>query len=86
MGQSYHLRQWKGHQFSLGTGNGNYRYGRVNRLVGGTALGKTMELRVFFDASLDATAAVAYIKLIRNQETITRFLMGKTRKLVLQFL
>ena len=51
----------------------------VNRLVGGTSLGDTMELHVFCDASLEATAAVAYIKTTRNQETTTRFLMGKTR-------
>ncbi|XP_075261511.1 uncharacterized protein LOC142353149 [Convolutriloba macropyga] len=51
----------------------------VNRMVGGTALGDTMELHVFCDASLDATAAVAYIKTTRNQETTTRFLVGKTR-------
>ena len=51
----------------------------VNRLVGGTTLGDTMELHVFCDASLEATAAVAYIKTTRNQETTTRFLMGKTR-------
>ena len=78
MGQSYQWRQWKGHQ-RLGTGNGTDRYGRVNRLVGGTGLGDTMELHVFCDASLEATAAVAYIKTTGNQETTTRFLMGKTR-------
>ena len=38
-----------------------------------------MELHVVCDASLDATAAVASIKTTRNQETATRFLMGKTR-------
>ena len=51
----------------------------VNRLVGSTALGYTMELHVFCDASLEAPAAVAYIKTTRNQETTTRFLTGKTR-------
>ena len=39
----------------------------VKRLVGGTALGDTMELHVFRDASLEATAAVGYIKTTRNQ-------------------
>ena len=51
----------------------------LNRLVVGTALGDTVELHVFCDASLEATAAVAYIKTTKNQETITCFLMGKTR-------
>ena len=51
----------------------------VNRLVGGTGLGDTMELHVFCDASLEATAAVAYIKTYSNQGTTIRFLMGKTR-------
>ena len=49
----------------------------VNRLVGGTALGDTVELHVFCDASLEATAAGAYIKTTSNQETIIRVLMGK---------
>ena len=51
----------------------------VNRLVGGTGLGDIMELHVFCDASLEATAAVAYIKTTSNQGTTIRFLMGKTR-------
>ena len=51
----------------------------VNRLVGGTALGDTMEFHVICDASLEAKAAVAYLKTTRNQETTTRFLMGKAR-------
>ena len=38
-----------------------------------------MELHVFCDASLEATAAVAYIKTNSNQGTTIRFLMGKTR-------
>ena len=50
----------------------------VNRLVSGRALGDTMELHVFCDASLEATAAVTYIKTTRNQEIRTRFLTGKT--------
>ena len=51
----------------------------VNRLVGGTGRGDTMELHVFCDASLEALAAVAYIKTTSNQGTTIRFLMGKTR-------
>ena len=51
----------------------------VNRLVYGTGLGDTMELHVFCDASLEATAAAAYIKTTSNQGTTIRFLMGKTR-------
>ena len=48
-------------------------------MVGGTALGDTMERHIFGNASLEATAAVAYIKITRNQETLTRFLMVKRR-------
>ena len=43
----------------------------VNRLVGGTALGDTMELHVFCDASLEATAAVTYIKTTRNHNSFS---------------
>ena len=50
----------------------------VNSMVGGTALGDTVELHVFGNASFEATAAVAYIKTSRNQETLNRFLMVKT--------
>ena len=50
----------------------------INRLVGGTGLGNTTELHVFCDASLEGTAAVAYIKTTSNQGTTIRF-MGKTR-------
>ena len=49
----------------------------VNRLVGGTALEDKLELHLLCDASLEAKAAVAYIKTTRNQETTTRFLMRK---------
>ena len=38
-----------------------------------------MELHVFCDASLKATAAVAYIKTTSNQGTTIPFLMEKTR-------
>ena len=51
----------------------------VNRLVGGTELGDTMELHVFCDASLEATAALAYLKTTSNQGTTICFLLGKTR-------
>ncbi|XP_075248377.1 uncharacterized protein LOC142341335 [Convolutriloba macropyga] len=51
----------------------------VLRLVGGTGLGDTMELHVFCNASLEARAAVAYIKSTSNQGTTIRFRMGKTR-------
>ena len=51
----------------------------VNRLVGGTRLGDTTELHVFCDASLEALAAIPYIKTTSNQGTTIRFLMGKTR-------
>ena len=51
----------------------------VNRLEGGTRLGDTMELYLFCDASLEATAAVAYIKTTSKQGTTIRFRMGKTR-------
>ena len=51
----------------------------LNRLVGGTALWDTMEFHVICEVPLEATAAVAYIKTTRNQETTTCFLMGKTR-------
>ena len=44
----------------------------VNRLVGGTGLEDTMELHVFCDLSLEATAPVAYIKTTSNQGTTTR--------------
>ena len=50
----------------------------VNRLLGSTTLGYTLELHVFCDALLEAPAAVAFIKTTRNQETKTRFLRGKT--------
>ena len=42
----------------------------VNRLVGGTGLGDTMELDVFCDASLEATAEVAYIKTTKEQQFV----------------
>ena len=48
-------------------------------MVGGTGLGNTMELHVICDASLEAAAAVSYIKTTSNQGTTIRFLMGKTR-------
>ena len=49
----------------------------VNSLVVGTALGHTMEFQFFCNASLEAKAAVAYIKITMNHENTTRFLMGK---------
>ena len=52
---------------------------RINRLAGGTGLGDTMELQLFCDASLEARAALAYIKTTSNQGTTVRFLLGKTR-------
>ena len=51
----------------------------VKRFVGGTGLGDTMKLHVFCNASLEATAAVAYIKTNSSQGTTIRFPMGKTR-------
>ena len=51
----------------------------VNSMVGGTALGDTMERHIFGNPSLEAAAAVAYITITRNQETLTRFLMVKRR-------
>ena len=47
----------------------------VNSMVGGTALGDTRELHVFCNAWLEATAAVAYIKKKRNEETLTCFFL-----------
>ena len=51
----------------------------ANKLVGGKRLGDTMELQFFCNASLEAKAAVAYIKTNSKQGTTIRFLMGKTR-------
>ena len=60
---------------------GGKQVGRWYRLVGGTGrwynTWDTMENQVLCDATLEATAAVAFIKTTRSQETTTRFLWEK---------
>ena len=51
----------------------------VHRLLGGTGLGDTIELHLFCDPSLKATAVAAYIKTTSNQGTTIRFIMRKAR-------
>ena len=51
----------------------------VNRLALDKGLGDRIEVHVFCDASLEARAAVAYIKTTSNQRNTIRFLMGQTR-------
>ena len=72
MRQNHQWSQWKCHRLIHTSG--------VNRLVGSTTHGETMDLHIFCNGSLEATSAVAYIKTNSNHETTaTRFLIGKTR-------